>query len=325
MSRAAAQVYLYSLKADLLEERDGDDTPTKPWRLEGAALAGLRKARDWKARELARRAGVSADLLSRYETGIKAPSAEQLDRLLEPLACSRREFRGLAAELARLVGTGVEGERAAFLELAPEDRRQIRGVGWVLQRLGEEELERWALGREARRARRRASVRVRQLLGFPRREWPVLVAHMEEYGGWAVMERLCLMSEKAASDSADRALELAELALRVAETVEPEGPLRARARGFAWAYVGNARRVRNDLDGAREAFARSSKSLGRRRGGGSLPLGGVEASGSRGLAAYRHPGVRSGSGVPGYRHDGGSPVRRRFDFAEKGWRLRAVL
>ena len=239
-----------------------DDTPTKPWRLEGAALAGLRKAWDLKARELARRAGISADLLSQYETGIKAPSAEQLDRLLEPLACSPEEFRELAAELERLTGTGVARERVAFVELAPEDRRQVRRAGRVLQRLGEEELERWALEREVRRARRRASVRVRRLLGYPRREWPVLVAHADEYHDWAVVEALCRRSQEAASDSADRALELAELGLRAAERVEPKGPLRARVCGFALAYVGNARRVRNDLDGARAAFAKALRLWG---------------------------------------------------------------
>ena len=71
-----------------------------------------------------------------------------------------------------------------------------------------------------------------------------------------MVERLCLESEKTAAHDADRALELAELAVRVAKKNESERPT-GWVLGFALAYLGNAQRVKNDLDRARQAFAQS--------------------------------------------------------------------
>jgi tetratricopeptide (TPR) repeat protein len=70
-------------------------------------------------------------------------------------------------------------------------------------------------------------------------------------------ELLCAESLQAAGDNADRALELAILALRVAELAPGEESRRQRLQGYAWAHVGNAWRVKGDLPGAEEAFRRS--------------------------------------------------------------------
>jgi tetratricopeptide (TPR) repeat protein len=54
-------------------------------------------------------------------------------------------------------------------------------------------------------------------------------------------------------------VELADLALRVASRVPgPEG-WRSRLQGYGWAFVGNARRVANDLPAADKAFAHAWK------------------------------------------------------------------
>ena len=66
---------------------------------------------------------------------------------------------------------------------------------------------------------------------------------------------LCHESERAASRSAPEALDLADLALRVAQRVEGGEGWRRRAEGYAWAHVGNARRVANDFAGADAAFS----------------------------------------------------------------------
>ena len=62
---------------------------------------------------------------------------------------------------------------------------------------------------------------------------------------------------RAASTDAKRALELASFALWVAERVTGEESWASRV--FSWAFLGNARRVGNDLVGAEEAFARSAR------------------------------------------------------------------
>jgi len=68
---------------------------------------------------------------------------------------------------------------------------------------------------------------------------------------------LCAESEKAAADEASRALELSELALRVAQLVPGEEEARSQIQGYAWAFVGNARRVASRLPEAEEAFKKS--------------------------------------------------------------------
>jgi tetratricopeptide (TPR) repeat protein len=67
-------------------------------------------------------------------------------------------------------------------------------------------------------------------------------------------ERLCTESERAAAADAGRAVDLADLALRVSRLVSGDEGWRARVQGYAWAHVGNARRVASNLPGADAAF-----------------------------------------------------------------------
>jgi tetratricopeptide (TPR) repeat protein len=59
---------------------------------------------------------------------------------------------------------------------------------------------------------------------------------------------------KKAAHKPGEALELAELALSIAERVPGE---EKRLRGYCWGHIANARRVANDLAGSDEAFARA--------------------------------------------------------------------
>jgi transcriptional regulator with XRE-family HTH domain/tetratricopeptide (TPR) repeat protein len=74
---------------------------------------------------------------------------------------------------------------------------------------------------------------------------------------WALAERICEASVRAAASDPQEALALADLALLIAERVEGSEDWRRRVQGFAWAHMANARRVANDLFGADEAFARA--------------------------------------------------------------------
>jgi tetratricopeptide (TPR) repeat protein len=76
----------------------------------------------------------------------------------------------------------------------------------------------------------------------------------EPYRSWGVCVLACEASVAAAADSAPQALELAELALAIAERVSGSDLWRARLQGYAWPIVGNARRVGNDLLAADQAF-----------------------------------------------------------------------
>jgi tetratricopeptide (TPR) repeat protein len=76
---------------------------------------------------------------------------------------------------------------------------------------------------------------------------------------WAHAERLALESERAAPNDADRAMELAGLAVRVAEKAPMPEPCRPFLLGWCWAFLGNAHRVRGYLPEAEEGFRQADK------------------------------------------------------------------
>jgi hypothetical protein len=75
-----------------------------------------------------------------------------------------------------------------------------------------------------------------------------------EYHLWSVAELLCEESIRATAHRPDRALELARAALQVAELAPGEEKWRQLVVGIAHGHVGNAQRVREEMDEAREAF-----------------------------------------------------------------------
>jgi tetratricopeptide (TPR) repeat protein len=86
-----------------------------------------------------------------------------------------------------------------------------------------------------------------------------LVEDAQEFRSWALCELVCAESVKAAADDAGRAVELAELAVLIADLAPGEETWRWRLQGYAAAHLGNARRVRTDWPGAEEAFDRAAK------------------------------------------------------------------
>ncbi len=86
-----------------------------------------------------------------------------------------------------------------------------------------------------------------------------LIGASPDCGNWALAVRVCEASLKMAAHKAEEALELAELAVSIAERVPGEESWRSRLLGYCWAHVANARRVVSDLDGADQAFAQAWK------------------------------------------------------------------
>lgn len=86
-----------------------------------------------------------------------------------------------------------------------------------------------------------------------------LVQTEPRFASWGLCELLCQESERVAAEDADRAVGLGELAVLVVDLLQEDGPLEDRwlyqLRAYAWAHLGNGRRVRGDLRGAEEAFA----------------------------------------------------------------------
>ena len=216
----------------------------------------FRSMHNWTQGELAEAMGTAPSVISEYENGTRRPSrraivraakaagvpVERIDQILPALRSLREIMRAHRhshavdpyEEAAEKLSRGLEPlAHAAVKSIRPEpavrrapprveDREQARGL-W-------ERLERHEA--ETRR---------------------LLVEEGEEYRSWALCELLC---DKSLEEVANRALELAELAVFIAERIPGEDAWRSRVQGYAWAHVGNARRRRSDLRGAEEAFSR---------------------------------------------------------------------
>lgn len=139
-------------------------------------------------------------------------------------------------------------------QLARIDRACLGAAGGVLQAL------RPLMIREAKRvraeeARVEAKAAWAELKDQGWKERRHLVDTWPVYRTWAVASRVCKASIKAAAHRADLALDLAKLAIYIADRVEET--YRARTQGFCWGHYGNALRIGEDYDGADRAFFRA--------------------------------------------------------------------
>jgi tetratricopeptide (TPR) repeat protein/transcriptional regulator with XRE-family HTH domain len=229
----------------------------------GAALLLLRALWRWTQEDLAIASGVPASAICEYEAGKREPSARNLGRLmvafrfplllLDPLLALIRAVRNVIAVCGALRGGGPPPDledlaaragrvaeeflRAAFslalAQLAPAKPPPVpedRVVGPTLRACLE-------------------SCSPADRLG--------LVRAGDRFRTWPLVEIFCADSEQAAADDARTAVEFAELALEIARFVPGDERWRSRVQGYAWAFLGNARRVNGDLAVAKEALARS--------------------------------------------------------------------
>ncbi len=229
----------------------------------GLVLATLRKRRGWTGRELEAASGLPARSVSLYEVGERRLTRERLETLVAAMGFGVEEIDFL------LLGFGPAAEAPEAAPASPvdptaEEARQVRQLAAQLGRVAADLTGSHVLKRlRARRAhqdRQRAAGLWARLKKATPAERLLLVESAQEFQLWALAERLCEESADAASDRADRALELARLAHRVAE-LAPEGveAWRSRLEGYALAFVANAQRVGGTLPIAEETFVRAWK------------------------------------------------------------------
>jgi tetratricopeptide (TPR) repeat protein len=120
-------------------------------------------------------------------------------------------------------------------------------------------LSRLTVEGEALHARQRAGFLWDRLKRRTPAERRALVQKGLKYRTWALCERVAAESIRKAPNHPKEALELAELALLIAERLPGERTWCLRLQGYAWAHVSNARRVCNDLPCAEEAMVRARK------------------------------------------------------------------
>ncbi|HSK81238.1 MAG TPA: helix-turn-helix transcriptional regulator, partial [Thermoanaerobaculia bacterium] len=228
---------------------------------EALSLVYLRLRSGWSQQRLAAALGL-ADVkqISRYESGAAHLSRERLDSLVAALGYDPEDvdFLLFAGEALAPPPPEADGSPVALTheELRSLDRA-VLSAGWAVVQALRAELRRWNRKGKADAARREAGKLWEWVKTESREGRRELVECFPELWSWALAVRVSHESERAAAHRVDEALELADLAVRIAGRVPAEAAWRSRIQGYAWAYVANARRVANDFDGADKAFARA--------------------------------------------------------------------
>jgi transcriptional regulator with XRE-family HTH domain len=224
-------------------------------------LTYLRVGQGWSQADLGAAAGISPNLLSEYERGRKTLSRDRLEHLVA--------FLGLPPEVIDATLANLAANRAAAR--APRDSpdspsetaRQVEAVatrmGTAMTGFARTTLSRLTVEGEAIYARQRAGLLWDRLKRHTPAERRSLVQKGRKYRTWALCERVGAESIRKAPNHPREALELAELALLIAERLPGERTWGLRLQGYAWAHVSNARRVCNDLPGAEAAIVRAWK------------------------------------------------------------------
>jgi tetratricopeptide (TPR) repeat protein len=218
----------------------------------GDVLSILRIVRGWNQRALAAAAQMRPATLSNFERGEKPLPTPTLERLLAVMGLP-------SAMLARTL---------AFLEEARSTRQPPESVAQEIEEAAAAFGNAWA--DMYRRALTRFTVQGtalaercqghglwERLQRYGAGERRAIVRENPQFWSWGLCELLCDESVKAAADDAAKALDLADLAVLVAGLVPGPDGGPPRLQAWAWAFVGNARRVHGNLVAADEAFARS--------------------------------------------------------------------
>jgi transcriptional regulator with XRE-family HTH domain len=223
-------------------------------------LTFLRSGLGWSQVELGEAASVSPSLLNDYEHGRKDLKRDRLEHLISFMGLGPEE---IDATLERLNANRAAAKVPGGAEGLSPARRGIEAAAARAGRLAAEfvrsalSIVSWeAEALQAREAARRLWPRLERRTSEER---TALVEGSKKFRGWALSELAAAKSIEKAPSSPAEALELAMLALRIAELSPGEKWLRERAQGNAWFHVANARRVINDLRGSDLALATATR------------------------------------------------------------------
>jgi transcriptional regulator with XRE-family HTH domain len=227
----------------------------------GLALTYLRKAIGWNEGDLAAALGVSASLISDYERGKKALTRERLEKIIAVMGYPPDAIDDALAFIARARAKAAHPVYPSVAGGSGAERQRIdrvvQSVAEATAQVARPLLDRLSLETRALVDRQAAQGSLARLLRRTPAERRTLIRKTQEYRTWAVSELTCAESLKAAPHNADRALELAELAVEISQQVAGEPLMRKRIAGYAGAHLGNARRVHGKLQESDATFARA--------------------------------------------------------------------
>jgi transcriptional regulator with XRE-family HTH domain len=224
------------------------------------SLAALRCLRRWTQEDLATSAAVSPSLICDYEKGTKTPELSTIYRLLAALELPQAALE-CALELGRLAERAEEGgpawkQQQEYLALSAglamtEFTRSLMELMEPIGPIGDGRLP------EPSAADRAAAPDLwsRFELRSPE-ERQFLLESTPCFRSWSLCELLCHRSVVEAEERPERGLELARIALEIAEWVPGPDAWSRRLQGYSWGHVAHAYRALGDAAAAQAASAR---------------------------------------------------------------------
>jgi hypothetical protein len=203
-----------------------------------------------------------AENIAGIENGPRSPTPSQVARMcpsagLTPESCETliQQYEAHVAHRARVAEDRAQGpERRPGPEPAMGMAAIIELFEARISRAGEERSAR----REAEREQARSSWDRAKGLGFE--DVALLARASREYQNWALVELICDESAQAmAAGTAERARDLAGLAVEIAGHVRASEDWCRRVRGFAMAHLANTQHAAGDPGAARETFAEAER------------------------------------------------------------------
>src|SRR3954453_120475 len=169
-------------------------------------LTTLRRARGLTVEELAELSGVSKGLITRYEIGRNVPSREKVAEFGAAMGYEAEEVDAVFLGVTLAMEQPQAGPLSPVDPSPPERRRMRQTAGRLAQgelAVIDEHLLKLVRASRAHRDRARPGDLVRWLLeqAHPQKRRD-LVESSRQYHLWAVAERLCHESERAAAGSA---------------------------------------------------------------------------------------------------------------------------
>jgi transcriptional regulator with XRE-family HTH domain len=230
----------------------------------------LRALRNWNQRQLAEAVGIDPSRISAYERGeVGQPARELLERAAAVARISYAFLEQTVISAERLIASsGDRRAEGSITEAASQAVADHAGPSLaafaelIAPRAGESEDEHFGAAKvdpvAEEESGSQAAVLWGQLAPLTSRQRRILVEDCREFRNASLWRRLCAESRKAASRSAREALDIATLAVRLSRLLPGSTASLTYREAIGTAFVGNARRVANDLPGADAAFARAT-------------------------------------------------------------------
>lgn len=245
----------------------------------GLVITILREIRGLNQNELARAAGLRESSISDYEGGKVTPELKNLRRVLAALGYTLSAvdetlqfvavMRGQCAHLGQALApeaTSADRATARMNALAAQAGRTMEAFARSFFRvLAEEGISSQPLPSDeppAEDPEHAAQLWERLAQMSPRRQ-AALLCEDDDFRSWRLVELLAAKSVAMASENAAQAVHLAELAVLAAEGLPARAAWAAKARGYAFGHLGNARRVVGDLLRAEEALETAEREWAR--------------------------------------------------------------